>query len=203
MNSLGVELPIYRIVEAHGAALEVFDCGDQEATLTRRGCAGRWERAQAKRKRRGDDPEAWDALGACRTCPLGALHAGRDPTISSPDYGSDQCPRCGFGTTRMVGNRVCVSCYNREAEYLKGRNARGNRPAIFPGLVDQPMVLIVDGRPDRTARRVAVTHRIRGQVRGGASEAMLQTIRTTRGLSISFGWRGTPAYQAAQLELFA
>lgn len=200
---MGVELPSYRTVEAHGSTLEVFDCEPQEAALTRRGCASRWDRAQAARKRRGEDSEAHDALGACRTCPIGALHAGKDPTISSPDYGSDQCPRCGFGTTRMVGNRICVSCYNRETEFLKGRNARGNKPAAFPGLVDMPMVLVIDGRIDRTARRVAVAHRVRGQVRGGPAEAMLQTIRTTRGLSISFGWRGNRAWQAQQLELFA
>ncbi|QNJ57388.1 hypothetical protein Dolphis_82 [Pseudomonas phage Dolphis] len=34
----------------------------------------------------------------------------------------------------MVRKHLCVSCYNREREYLIGRNAKGSAPKLHPPL---------------------------------------------------------------------
>lgn len=44
------------------------------------------------------------------------------------------CGRCEQGATRLIHGHLCVSCYNREREYLKGRNAKGNAPKYHPTL---------------------------------------------------------------------
>jgi hypothetical protein len=40
------------------------------------------------------------------------------------------CPRCRRGGSRMIGGRLCVSCWNREREVKIGRNAKNTRPQL-------------------------------------------------------------------------
>jgi hypothetical protein len=35
---------------------------------------------------------------------------------------------------RLIGGNVCVSCKNREYEWIRGRNARGKAPLNHPAL---------------------------------------------------------------------
>lgn len=40
------------------------------------------------------------------------------------------CNRCRGPAARIINGRFCISCYNRHCEALKGKNARGGRPAL-------------------------------------------------------------------------
>lgn len=105
----------------------------------------------------------------------------------------------------MIGDRICVGCYNRELEVRKGVNGRGNRPKHLAPVVTLQACLTIDGhlRP-MEPRTIAAAHTARVRVgrekakagkqgrpiyeeveRGGASELVMQTLRTTRG-SIDF-----------------
>lgn len=175
-----LELPTYSEVQAHGAALRTFTCEVYRAQLTVPGCAKRWHAGQ------GDKPS--EAFDTCGRCPLGALHAGRPHVMVSPHYGTDLCPRCDRGGLRLIQGRVCVSCYNREGEVSKGKNARGNRPARARQLHPVRLVLVVDNTPrpvEDEATRL--------------SEVMCRTIRNTKG-GVTFGARYR-ALAAMQLEL--
>lgn len=153
-----------------GHGLQVFDCAPLSATMTMKGCAARWRQA-----REAKGAEA-DQYVACQSCPIGAAHAGERHVEHGVLYGGQICPRCRRGTTRMIRNRVCVSCQNRAYEVESGRNARGNVPSTL--LRDKPV------------RRVEVTISVDGRVRrlAGAGvdsfEIMLQAARTTPGVIV-------------------
>lgn len=176
-----------------GADLRMFRCEPQAATLSTRGCAGRWSAAQARKGVADGNP--------CSRCPIGAAHAGQRPVTYSRDFASDRCPRCDQGTTRMINDRVCVSCYNREREVRAGANGRGNRPRELAGLGHIPVRIAVDGvirRPE--LRTAAVRHIAQVKIgrhkgrhgkpgkpiyepvqRGGVAEAAAQSLRITKG----------------------
>jgi hypothetical protein len=140
-----------------------------------KGCAARWRTAQTAF---GD---AADRFAACRGCPIGAPHAGYAHVNYSPWYDVGICPRCAKGTTRMIGNRRCVGCYNRQREMKAGRNARGNLPIK---LLERPLrrvdlLLEVDGE----ARRF-VDHESTGML-----ETIIQVLRATKG-QIAFAFAG-------------
>lgn len=105
-------------------AESTFTCQRHQGALrlTPATCAGMWQRA-----RRNAEPDRI-RLEPCRGCPVGAAHAGvkvRPSPAQAIDPGLS-CVRCGqSGGRRLVGSRLCVSCYNREREYEIGRNAKG------------------------------------------------------------------------------
>jgi hypothetical protein len=163
------------VMDAAAPDLKMFRCEPYRATLSMKGCATRWREAQTA------TGEAADRFAACRGCPIGAPHAGYAPIRYSAKFGTAICPRCGAGTTRMIGNRRCVSCYNREREMKAGRNARGNAPVE---LMERPLHtvearLVVDG----------VVRRLRHRDSSGLTETMIQTLRTTKG-ELAFAFAG-------------
>ena len=105
-----------------GMVQKFFRCTRRSATLRPAACAANWEKAQAARHGAGGPAEA------CRACPIGAAHAGKVVVYRNPLFGTDLCPRCRRGGSRIVGNRLCISCYNRERELRVGRNAKGTAP---------------------------------------------------------------------------
>lgn len=166
--------------------LKFFRCDAYRASLSMPGCASRWRESQVA------IGEAADKFAACRGCPIGALHAGYAPIRYSRHYGLSICPRHGGGTTRMIGNRRCVSCYNREREMDAGKNARGNAPVE---LMERPLHtleirLVIDG----------VTRRLRDRKTSGLAETMIQALRTTKG-ELEFGFAG-PDRLLRQRRLF-
>jgi hypothetical protein len=97
-----------------------------------------------------DAPRAVKAgrLEGCIGCQLGARHAGQpaatDPAGQEMTY-RRVCVRCRrngrestsrlIGRMRLVrGHTICVSCYNREREFLHGANAKGATPKKWAGL---------------------------------------------------------------------
>ena len=169
-------LPLLAIMEERATAIvpspqEMFACPRLSALqLTRGGCARRWEAAQERR------PAPWDSLHPCLTCPTGAAHAGRpgEGCFAPAETLQGICTRCARSTSRglsgrMVNDRFCISCYNRDLEVKKGRNAKGTRPR----LVLRDMVLSVE---DRGVVRQARHHQVLS-----ASEAMLAEAKRARG----------------------
>lgn len=144
--------------------LRFFRCEPYRATLSMPGCATRWRQAQEA------TGAAAESLTPCRGCKIGAAHAGERAVSYSALFGALICPRCRRGGSRMIGGRVCISCYNREREARAGKNARGTAP-IKLQLRAVEYREVVDGQ----ARRV----RAEGVV--DLMEPVVQTLRTTKG----------------------
>lgn len=159
----------------HAPGVKLFPCAPYRATVSVRSCGARWLKAQ---EARGD---LASTLSACRTCTIGACHAGRGPIRYSAHSRSSICPRCGRGTTRMIHNRACVSCYNRARELRLGRNARGNKPIELLQAPLHPVTVFlqVDGE----------VRRFRDRETSGLTETMVQVLRTTTG-EIAFAFAG-------------
>ena len=102
-----------------------FRCERMRATLSTESCQEMWRRADAL-----DD----GSHSACRLCPVGAVHAGEVAASMSPLKGTLTCARCHRAAGRLIHSMVCVSCYNRAAELLKGRNAKGRMPVKLVAL---------------------------------------------------------------------
>ena len=120
-----------------------FDCRGLRATISTGACAQRWQAATA-------------GSGACHGCALGRLHhADHHPETETPrrqrQHGDGVCLRCGRVGLRIVKQTgICVSCAAREAEWRKGRNAKGKPPVKF--VPPQEHEIPVSG-PDGTVRR--------------------------------------------------
>lgn len=175
--------------------LRFFGCSRLGATLSMGGCAARWREAKAPpKRRRGDEDDGGavlDRFAACRGCPIGAAHAGEEVIEYSGLYGSSTCPRCRKGTTRMIGSRICVSCYNRERERQTGKNARGNAPTKIQALCDVQFRAVIDDKA-KVIRAVGVVD---------ALEPAIQTLRTTPGKAV-FAY-AAPTIHILQADLFA
>ncbi|WP_428828027.1 hypothetical protein ACLIKD_08885 [Azonexus sp. IMCC34842] len=125
----------YRVIVA---GQQHFDCATLRATLDTLNCADRWLRAMAP------DSERYIL---CRRCPIGrqhhALHFGEQQAVLQPVRAA-VCVRCGRPATRMVHAEICPSCFNRFAEWKKGRNARGNTPIDYVPPVPRRVGIVGD-----------------------------------------------------------
>jgi hypothetical protein len=117
-------------------------------------------------------------LQKCIGCRIGACHTGVQAAEEAPKAQQSLqyrpvCVRCRRDSTtqgtRLIGrlrlvraHTVCVSCYNREAECLKGRNSKGARPKKWAGLYFTRGAYVSDGRaivvdlPDPVIDRIEV-----------------------------------------------
>lgn len=118
----------------------MFRCEKRRANLLTSSCSKLW----VEGNRKGCDDRFW----LCKGCSIGAHHAGVGDSTLSPLFATSICARCGSGATRLIGGHLCVSCQNRQYEYIKGRNARGNAPVTHP-----------------TLYRLAIRYRAGGQVK--------------------------------------
>jgi hypothetical protein len=115
--------------------IEMFRCDRWSATMSVVSCAKRWS---AQRD------AAVEARSACYGCALGACHAGEEPARRSRIFSWPICPRCRRLTMRrMIGNRRCINCFNREREWRIGRNSKG-RPPRKLRLVPARLGLVLD-----------------------------------------------------------
>lgn len=96
-----------------------FRCDKLSATLSVASCAKMWRQANHDNVER---------LGRCKTCPIGAVHAGETAASMSPFMGQCICARCQRTATRLIGKHLDISCYNRQREYLLGKNSKGSSP---------------------------------------------------------------------------
>ena len=105
--------------------LVLFECKARSARLTTKGCAGQWTAAQER------PPETWEGRWHCRSCPIGAENAGVAQPRHKDEALAKLCPRCGRLSDRMIGGRLCISCYNREGEVRRGKNRKGQPPVMI------------------------------------------------------------------------
>lgn len=141
-------------------------------TLSTAGCSRLWKSAQAA------PPKPWEGKAHCRGCPIGARHAGeaQDDTKFAAEAWSRICPRCTKVTDRMIQERLCIGCYNRDLEAAKGRNAKGGRPRLCDILHASTLAVAREGRVgDVTMLRVT-----------GRVEVMLRLAQRTE-KPIAFG----------------
>lgn len=104
----------------------MFRCEPMRATLQVQKCAEMWREANGK-----TPPER---LAKCRNCPIGAAHAGEASFEVSVLRGSGICSRCHRGGMRLIGGDICVSCWNRQREVIRGFNAKGKPPKHHPAM---------------------------------------------------------------------
>lgn len=122
----------------------MFKCERRDATLQVSSCASQWKAANSKA-----NPEC---NMSCRSCPIGAMHAGEGDVHMSQLRGIEICSRCHRVGMRLVSGDICVSCWNRQREVLVGKNARGRKPMNHPPI--QPMqITYVCGQEVLTLKR--------------------------------------------------
>ena len=157
--------------------LAMMRCKRRSMTLSVAGCGRLWGGAQQKFADGKLQP--WMGIATCRTCPTGAHNAGRaaEAVFVPAAILATYCPRCALPAPRLIGGRLCISCYNRDREALVGRDAKGNRPKLCDRIHDECLIVIGNG----DARKVDVSRVL------GAAEAMIRVAREAKA-PISFGW---------------
>ena len=139
--------------------VKMFRCLKRRATLSRQSCTGMWTLA--------NKPRAPEHLDACRNCEVGASHGGVKQPSVVPYRKAMLCARCRRLGARMVKGHLCISCANREYEYVKGRNARGAKPVLHPPLYALSLIY----RSGREVGRIAL-ERVTGK-----EELMIAALR--------------------------
>jgi len=117
VDAEGVE---YFEIQAGGQSMRLFRCPSYRCDLSAQACAERFRLAQNLTDIAGVGHAAY----LCKHCPIGAQHAGK----SIKPRRSHQCLRCGSWSPKLVRGLVCVPCYNRQQEVLRGQDRRGHRP---------------------------------------------------------------------------
>jgi hypothetical protein len=104
---------------------------------------------------------------SCRGCPIGKANQAPQPPQSKPRGRRNiddcfngtlrkniSCIRCGkdnysagrlLGRMRIVRGEICVSCFNREAEVIAGRNSKGDAPKLHAALTPATVTIERDG----------------------------------------------------------
>lgn len=117
--------------EVYGLHQRVFDCERICATITQEQCAASYRR---------------DTFGSeCRGCPIGSHFSGDAPIEedrhtainNSLGLACVRCEKSAHTNARLVGRMrlvrsatLCVSCANREYEYVKRANSKGAMPRL-------------------------------------------------------------------------
>jgi hypothetical protein len=94
-----------------------FSCEKQRATISVSTCS-----AQFKKNKKNKH----NCSGSvCVNCEIGAIHAGEKIVYGLPEK---MCCRCGRTDQRLIQAKICVSCYNRQREWVIGLNSKGKFP---------------------------------------------------------------------------
>lgn len=149
---------------------QFFRCDRYRATLSTTACAGNWRRAN-----HDNDDERY----RCKSCPLGAIHAGETAASMSPMMGTTICARCHRMAPRLIRGMICVSCYNREREWLIGKNAKGTKPVKLMPLGHRRIRYMAGDRP----------HTLALQHTADTVELMVAALRDSK-KTVAFGFAG-------------
>jgi hypothetical protein len=177
---------VVEYLQVDGCNKRFFRCQALRSTLSVEGCAGNWRRAQRI------SAEELGFSGKCRDCPIGALHAGARHVHRSRLFGAQICPRSRRWASRLIGNRLGISAWNREREVRIGRNAKNTRPQ----LVLEPRrlgVIVSFGSPDQ--RHVE----LRDELTADTLELAVQVLRVATGRIAFCRPRGGPSITTADL----
>jgi hypothetical protein len=184
---VGRQIPGIRYFKLDGLDAPVFRCERLHCTLRSVSCASRFRVAAELAAMKGKalqnaNPETLEKRGKtapCVGCPTGAGHLGMDHREQRSRFSETfACARCGRGANRLVGSSACcISCMNREYEWLKGANAKGTRPIHAVQLRKFSVRYVVaDGDPQTFSAHHAAD----------ITELMLRVLRQTQGGPIRF-----------------
>src|ERR1700730_307203 len=176
-------------LQIDGCDKRFFRCTILRSTLSTEGCSANWRRAQRV------SAEELGFTGKCRDCPIGALHAGESHVHRSRLFGAQICPRTRRWASRLIGNRLGVGAYNRQREWVLGKNAKGTRPQLV--LESRRLGLIV-GYGEENQRYVE----IRDDITADTLEIALiafQALRVVHGRVAFCRPRGGPAISTDDL----
>jgi hypothetical protein len=158
-------------MQVDGCDKRFFRCTILRSTLSTEGCSANWRRAQRI------SAEELGFTGKCRGCPVGAMHSGRAAVHYSALYGAQIYPRTRRWASRMIGNRLGISSFNREREWLVGKNAKGRTPQLV--LAPRGLGVItaygeenqryVEIRDDRTVDTLEIAFQVLRVVHGRAA----------------------------------
>jgi len=145
-----------------------FRCERLLANLHVEACGEMWIHANTRND---------EARRRCKGCPLGAVHAGEPDANLSYLRGSNVCSRCQRMATRLVNGELCISCQNRQYEWINQRNAKGNIPSEKLRL-DARCLRYVDGD---------AAHFLRRSHSRNLEELMISVVRRAS-QCVVFGW---------------
>jgi len=115
----------------------------------------------------------------CRGCLLGATHAGEPDANLCDIHEVKICARCRREAPRLIWANLCVSCQNRQYEFVRGRNARG-----------KPLIKLPPLEPRQVAVREGATVRMhRAQLSSSVDELVVGTLRDAA-KRVAFGFIG-------------
>jgi hypothetical protein len=128
---------------------ELVECPAYRLLLTESACATNWSAVA------GRPMHTLTRLHHCLGCSMGAGRAGKEAVPTPlPRF----CCRCMRLSPRLMGRRLCPSCYNRERELRVGKNARGTDPIkITP--VGQTAVRVSSNEKSHQVDLVAASRR--------------------------------------------
>ncbi|SAK98445.1 hypothetical protein AWB80_07521 [Caballeronia pedi] len=170
----------YELPELPGK--KFFRCDRYNANLSTETCADNW---------RAGNHEGIESRLRCKVCPLGALHAGETAASMSPLKGMLICGRCHTGAARLIAKHLCVSCYNRQREYVIGRNAKGTRPTKLAPLDARRIRYMSGNSPKILALNLSVD----------TEELIITALRDSKD-KVRFGFLGDIRGIPAQLRLW-
>ena len=179
------------------STIELFRCTKRSASLTTKTCSSFFQAAARKR------PQAWDSNYHCRGCTIGAAHAAGSSTPVDDaeakaaaarqqviDEWKNVCPRCLRLSSRIIGGKLCVSCWNRQREVRVGKNRKGTAPKLLPSKLCSVTLRIIDSEGSRVETFTNVT---------GPEEVMAVVARQATG-PVAFGRVVEPVLDGAELE---
>lgn len=158
-----------------------FQCDRLRANLSTDACSGMWKRAN----------DGTEDREACLRCPLGALHAGEAQASLSPQRLAPICARCHRPSRRLIAGMHCVSCYNRERELLRGRNAKGTAPVKLRCLERRRIRFLSGNEPCSLTMQYSLD----------TDELIVAALRDTK-LRVRFGFGAQACPKVRQLRLF-
>jgi hypothetical protein len=154
--------------------IKQFSCTRLKATLSVPACSDRWTRGNAM------SPDT--RCHACKGCTIGQDHAaGVDG--GSGDHNTSflratlTCARCHKPNGRLIARMVCISCRNREYEWVRQKNSKGTIPRMHPPMARRTLSYRTNGE---LHRRSAMTC--------DETELYIATLRDEQH-SVTFGWR--------------
>ena len=126
------------------ASLQVFTCDRLSCVLTKEACAANYTRTNAPI--------------SCKGCPIGVAHAGGQRYRNEPGIHTAselamglscvRCERNALTATRYIArfrlvkqHTLCVNCFNREREVVRGSNAKGAKPVRWAHLQEATIII--------------------------------------------------------------
>lgn len=159
MPWVGSNLVYTHLIE--GNPTPFFRCDRMRATISVPQCVVMWQAANGLNS---------ELRRQCRGCPIGAAHAGVPDANLCDIHGVKLCARCRREAPRLIWANICVSCRNREYEFIRGYNARGTRLTKLKALEPRQIRYIEGGavRTRRAALSASVDELVVGTLRDAA-----------------------------------